>query len=151
MAEQAQCRVFAETLNCAWEWMQVSNFSSQFTLRCDHPMTMKCKRLLFLLCDSAQCVMEAGWGQNPAPLHRVSNHRQTQLHRLGISQTKLGEMSAVRRTIKTNHLFATRLCASTQSNISDNPSHQPSWDCRQLLTQLHSLTARFEQACFPHQ
>lgn len=33
--------------------------------------------------------------------------------------------------------------------MSDNPSHQPNWDCRQLLRKLYSLTARFEQACFP--
>lgn len=33
--------------------------------------------------------------------------------------------------------------------MSDNPSHQPNWDCRQLLRKLYSLTARFEQACSP--
>lgn len=57
------------------------------------------------------CLAAVSRGQKPTSSHRgvvvyfdASDRWQTELPKLGILRTKLAEMSAVRRTIKTNHL-----------------------------------------------
>ena len=67
----------------------------------------------------------------------------------GFREQNWGEIVSCQENNKNQSPSASRLCASSHCNISDSPSHQPNWECRQLLTKLHSLTARFEQASFP--